>query len=102
MSTFVFVESDKRTLRTSEDDGRAAVLVLEKIFVHMDFSATQILMDAPELQLAQEVPRHSVDLVKLRFVSAKRTGVRVLCKPLGLARSTDWLLASFAFEWTFE
>lgn len=51
---------------------------------------------ALELDLRQKVPRNSVDLVELTVASAVRTVVGILCEPMALAVSTDWLLADFA------
>lgn len=86
----------------SKNDSWALVLMLKKFFIWEDFGAPFIMMTTFEHNFAQKIPGHPVHPVELTFVSAKRTGIRILLEPMGLALAAQRFLAGFAFNWVFE
>ena len=59
--------------------------MLEQSFIGKYFLAAFLVVTALKLHLREQVPRHPIHLVKLAFVPAERTRVRVLSKPPRLA-----------------
>lgn len=79
------VGPNKRALLALEYDCRTQVLMTEKFVVRQDFLASLIVVAAFELQLAKQIPGHSVYTIELTLFSAVRTGVWILLEPLVLA-----------------
>lgn len=80
-------DANKCTLIAPVDYGWALVLMSKQLLVWDNLLTALVSMAALELDFAQEVPSHPVDPIELTLVSTKRTGVRVLLKPVSLAIS---------------
>ena len=94
--------ADELAVWAPEDYCRALVLVREQFLVRNDLLTAFVGVAAPELDLAEEVSRHSVYSIKLTFIATIRTCVWILHKPVRLAVTTEWFLAGFAFDWILE
>lgn len=64
--------------------------------------ATFVSVTTPEFDFTQQVPSHAVHFVKLTFVSAEGTRVRILQEPPVLALNTYRFLANFTLQRVFE
>lgn len=89
--------SHKRALVASVDNGWTLILMRKQLLIWNHLLASLVSVTAPEHELAEEVPRHSVHAVKLTLVPAEWASVRVLLKPVSFAVAAQWLFANNAF-----
>ena len=94
--------SDELAVWTSENNCWALVLMSEKLLVGQNLLAAFVCVAAPELDLAEQVPRHPIDPIKLTFVSAIRTRVWILHEPVSFAVTAKRLFAILAFYGILE
>ena len=94
--------ADELAVWAPEDYRRALVLVREQFLVRKDLLTAFVGVAAPELDLAEEVSRHSIHSIKLTFISTIRARIWILHKPVRLAVTAEWFLAGFAFDWILE
>jgi hypothetical protein len=71
--------------------------MFEDVLVAANLFASAFSIAALKLNLSQQVPRDAVHLIKLRVASAKRTVVRIFCKPVAFAICANRFFANFAF-----
>jgi len=90
--------SHKLTVWTSENNCWALVLMSKKFLIRQYLLASFILMDAPELDFTQQVPRHPVDPIKLTFISTVWTSVGILHEPMSFAVTAKRLFAILALN----
>lgn len=90
------------TLIARKDDGRALVLMREKLVIRQDHLAAFLMVTAFELDFGQQVPRHAVNPVELALVAAVGARVGVSLEPVGLTVAAEGLLARFALYGVFK
>jgi hypothetical protein len=71
--------------------------MFEDVLVAANLFAPAFPIAALKLNLSQQVPRDAVHLIKLRVASAKRTVVRIFCKPVAFAICANRFFANFTF-----
>lgn len=60
------------------------------------------MMATLELDFTKKIPGHSVYSIKLTFISAKWTGIRILLKPVIFTIAAKRFFTSLAFNWIFK
>jgi hypothetical protein len=76
--------------------------MLKKFFVRKDIRTPLFSVAASENQFAKKVSCHSVNSIKLTFISTVWTSVWILHEPVGFAVAAQRLFTIFTFNWIFQ
>ncbi len=88
---------DELAMIAAEDYSGTIQLMFEDVLVAAHLFASAFPIAALKFNLSQQVPGDAVHLIKLRVASAKRTVVRIFCKPVAFAIRANRFFANFAF-----